>query len=130
VAGHVPYMWSVISIVTPYAKGGRLKALATADKQRAPALPDVPTAAEGGLADFAVSGWYGLVAPAKTPRAVIDRVHAEAARALQSEAVRQRLAASGSIPIGGGPDELDAHIKSEIARWHRVLTAAGVQPTN
>ena len=130
VAGHVPYMWSVISIVTPYARGGRLKALATADKQRAPALPDVPTAAEGGLADFAVSGWYGLVAPAKTPRAVIDRVHAEAARALQSEAVRQRLAASGSIPIGGGPDEFGAHIKSEIERWHRVLTAAGVQPTN
>jgi len=130
VAGHVPYMWSVISIVTPYARGGRLKALATADKQRAPALPDVPTAAEGGLADFAVSGWYGLVAPAKTPRAVIDRVHAEAAKALSNEAVRQRLAASGSIPIGGGPDELDAHIKSEIARWHRVLTAAGVQPTN
>jgi len=130
VAGHVPYMWSVISIVTPYARGGRLKALATADKQRAPALPDVPTAAEGGLADFAVSGWYGLVAPAKTPRAMIDRVHAEAAKALQSEAVRQRLAASGSIPIGGGPDEFGAHIKSEIERWHRVLTAAGVQPTN
>jgi len=90
----------------------------------------VPTAAEGGLADFAVSGWYGLVAPAKTPRAVIDRVHAEAAKALQSEAVRQRLAASGSIPIGAGPDEFGAHIKSEIERWHRVLTAAGVQPTN
>src|SRR5438067_1124820 len=97
VAGHVPYMWSVISIVTPYARGGRLKALATADKQRAPALPDVPTAAEGGLADFAVSGWYGLVAPAKTPRAVIDRVHAEAAKARRNEAVRERLAARGSI---------------------------------
>jgi tripartite-type tricarboxylate transporter receptor subunit TctC len=130
VAGHVPYMWSVISIVTPYAKGGRLKPLATADKQRAPALPDVPTAAEGGLPDFAVSGWYGLVAPAKTPRAVIERVHAEAAKALKSEAVMQRLAASGSIPIGAGPDEFAAHIKSEISRWHQVLTTAGVQPTN
>jgi tripartite-type tricarboxylate transporter receptor subunit TctC len=130
VAGHVPYMWSVISIVTPYAKAGRLKALATADKARAPALPDVPTAAEGGLPDFAVSGWYGLVAPAKTPRAIIDRVHVAAATALKSDAVLQRLAASGSIPIGGGPDELDAHIKSEIGRWNKVLTAAGVQPTN
>ena len=130
VAGHVPYMWSVISIVTPYAKAGRLKPLATAADKRAPALPDVPTAAEAGLPDFAVSGWYALVAPAKTPRAIIDRVHAEATKALKSDAVRQRLAASGSIPIGAGPDELDAHIKSEIARWHRVLTAAGVQPTN
>ena len=130
VAGHVPYMWSVISIVTPYAKGGRLKALAIAAERRAPGLPDVPTAAEGGLADFAVSGWYGLVAPAKTPKNVIDRVHAEAAKALKNEAVVHRLAASGSLPIGGGPEQLDAHIKSEIARWNRVLTAAGVQPTN
>ena len=130
VAGHVPYMWSVISIVTPYAKGGRLKALAVAAEHRAPGLPDVPTAAEGGLADFVVSGWYGLVAPAKTPKSVIDRVHAEAARALKNEAVLHRLAMSGSLPIGAGPGELDAHIRNEIARWNRVLTAAGVQPTN
>jgi len=130
VAGHVPYMWSVISIVTPYAKAGRLKALSVSAEHRAPGLPDVPTTAEGGLADFVVSGWYGLVAPAKTPKSVIDRVHAAAASALQNEAVRQRLAASGSIPIGAGPAQLDAHIRSEIARWERVLKAAGVQPTN
>ncbi|HEY3073848.1 MAG TPA: tripartite tricarboxylate transporter substrate binding protein [Burkholderiales bacterium] len=130
VAGHVPYMWSVISIVTPYAKGGRLKPLAIAAERRAAALPDVPTAAEGGLPDFAVSGWYGLVAPAKTPKSVIDRVHAETAKALKNEAVLQRLAASGSLPIGAGPEELDKHLRSEIARWNKVLTAAGVQPTN
>ncbi|TMH68151.1 MAG: tripartite tricarboxylate transporter substrate binding protein [Betaproteobacteria bacterium] len=130
VAGHVPYMWSVISIVTPYAKGGRLKPLAIAAEQRAAALPDVPTTAEGGMADFTVSGWYGLVAPAKTPKSVIDRVHAEAAKALKNEAVLQRLATSGSLPIGAGPDELDKHIRSEIVRWNKVLTAAGVQPTN
>ena len=128
VAGHVPYMWSVISIATPYVKGGRMKALSIAAEKRAPGLPDVPTAAEGGLPDFAVSGWYGLVAPAKTPRSVIDRVHAEAAKALKNEAVLQRLAASGSLPIGGGPEQLDAHIRSELARWDRVLKAAGVQP--
>jgi len=130
VAGHVPYMWSVISIVTPYAKGGRLKPLAIADEKRAPGLPDVPTAAEGGLADFAVSGWYVLVAPAKTPKAVIDRVDAAAEKALRDPAVVQRLAASGSQPIGAGPQEADKHIRSEIARWNKVLTAAGVQPTN
>src|SRR5204862_6886266 len=113
VAGHVPYMWSLISIVTPYAKAGRLKPLAIAATQRAPALPDVPTAAEAGLADFAVSGWYGLVAPAKTSKAVIERVHAEAAKALKNEQVLQRLAASGSMALGGGPAELDRHIRSE-----------------
>ena len=130
VAGHVPYMWSVISIVTPYSKAGRLKPLATAAAQRAPALPDVPTAAEAGLPDFSVSGWYALVAPAKTPKNVVDRVNAEAQRALKNEVVMQRLANSGSIPIGAGPEELDKHIRAEIARWHEVLTAAGVQPTN
>jgi tripartite-type tricarboxylate transporter receptor subunit TctC len=130
VAGHVPYMWSVISIATPYIKSGRLKGLAIAAEKRAPGLPDVPTAAEGGLKDFAVSGWYGLVAPAKTPKSVVERVHAEMVKALKNEQVLARLAASGSQPIGGGPDELDRHIKSEIARWNKVLTAAGVQPTN
>src|SRR5207244_12003264 len=108
----------------------RLEPLAIAAEQRAAALPDGATAAEGGMADFSVSGWYGLVAPAKTPKSVIDRVHAEAAKALKNEAVLQRLATSGSLPIGGGPDELDKHIRSEIARWNKVLTAAGVQPTN
>ena len=129
-AGHVPYMWSVISIITPHVKSGRMKGLAIAAEKRAPGLPDVPTTAEGGMRDFAVSGWYGLVAPAKTPKSVIDRVHAEAAKALKNEAVQQRLAASGSLPIGAGPEELDKHIRSEIARWNQVLTAAGVQPTN
>ena len=130
VAGHLPYMWSVISIVTPYAKAGRLKPLAVAAESRAPALPEVPTAAEGGMADFAVSGWYGLVAPAKTPKNVVDRVNAEAVKALQNEQVRQRLANSGSQPIGEGPEKFDTHIRAEIARWNKVLTAAGVQPTN
>jgi tripartite-type tricarboxylate transporter receptor subunit TctC len=130
-AGHVPYMWSVISIITPHVKSGRMKGLAVAAEQRAPGLPDVPTAAEGGLPkDFSVSGWYGLVAPAKTPKNVIDRVHAEAVKALKSDVVLQRLAASGSLPIGEGPEKFDAHIRAEIARWNKVLTAAGVQPTN
>ena len=127
IAGHVPYMWSVISIVTPHIKSGRLKGLAIAAERRAPGLPEVPTAAEGGMADFRVSGWYGLVAPAKTPKPIIDRLHAETAKALQNEAVLQRLAASGSLPIGAGPEQLDAHIRREIARWDKVLKAAGVQ---
>jgi tripartite-type tricarboxylate transporter receptor subunit TctC len=130
VGNHLPYMWSVISIVTPYAKAGRLKPLSIAAEQRATALPDVPTTAEGGMADFAVSGWYGLVAPAKTPKNVVDRVHAEAVKALKSEVVLARLATTGSLPIGEGPEKFDAHIRAEIARWNKVLTTAGVQPTN
>ena len=87
VAGHVPYMWSVISIATPFVKQGRMKALAIASEKRAPGLPDVPTTLEGGLPDFAVSGWYILTAPAGTPRNIIDRVNDAAQKALKNEAV-------------------------------------------
>ena len=128
VAGHVPYMWSVISIATPFVKQGRMKALAIASATRAPGLPDVPTAAEGGMADFAVSGWYVLVAPAKTPQAIIERVNDATQKALRNEAVLARLAASGTQPIGAGPEQAAAHIRAEMARWDRVLKAAGVQP--
>jgi tripartite-type tricarboxylate transporter receptor subunit TctC len=79
------------------------------------------------MPDFQVSGWYGLLAPAKTPQAVIDRVHAAAAKALKDEKVLERLAASGSQPIGAGPAELDAHIRREITRWDKVLKTAGIQ---
>src|SRR2546425_9360543 len=86
VAGHVPYMWSVISIATPFVKQGRMKALAIASEKRAPGLPEVPTTTEGGLADFAVSGWDVLVAPAKTPQGVVQRANDAARKALQNEA--------------------------------------------
>lgn len=121
-------MWSVISIATPFVKQGRMKALAIAAERRAPGLPEVPTAAEGGLADFVVSGWYVLVAPANTPKNIIDRVNDATQKALKNEAVMQRLAASGTQPIGAGPEQAAAHIRAEMARWDRVLKAAGVQP--
>ena len=109
-------------------KQGRMKALAIASATRAPGLPDVPTAAEGGLADFAVSGWYVLVAPAKTPQAIIDRLNDATQKALKDEGVLRRLAASGTQPIGAGPEQAAAHIRAEMIRWDRVLKAAGVQP--
>ena len=95
---------------------------------RAPGLPDVPTAADAGLADFAVSGWYVLVAPANTPKNIIERLNDATQKALKNEAVLARLAASGTQPIGAGPEQAAAHIRAEMARWDRVLKAAGVQP--
>ena len=127
VAGHVPYMWSVISIATPFVKQGRMKALAIAATSRAPGLPDVPTTLEGGLPDFAVSGWYILCAPTGTPKNIIDRLNDAALKALKNEAVLTRLAASGTQPIGAGPEAAAAHIRAEMIRWDRVLKAAGVQ---
>ena len=79
------------------------------------------------MADFQVSGWYGLLAPANTPKAITERLHAETAKALKNEAVLARLATSGAQPVGAGPEQLDAHIRREIARWDKVLKAAGIQ---
>ena len=126
-AGHVPYMWSVISIITPHVKSGRMKGLAIAAEKRAPGLPDVPTTAEAGMKDFAVSGWYGLVGPAKLPRDIVDKVNAAALKGLQDPKVVERLAVGGSQPIGQGPAEFEAHIKREIERWNKVLKTAGIQ---
>src|SRR5260221_3221171 len=126
VAGHVPYMWSVISIATPFVKAGRMKALAIAATSRAPGLPDVPTTLEGGLPAFAVSGWDWLAAPANTPRAIIDRLNDAAQKALKNEAVLARLAASGTHPIGAGPEQAPAHIRPELVRWDRGFKATGV----
>ncbi len=126
-AGHVPYMWSVIPIITPHVKSGRMKGLAIAAEKRAPGLPEVPTTAEAGMPNFAVSGWYGLVAPAKTPKEIVDKVNAAAIKALKDEKVIERLAAGGSQPIGAGPAEFDAHIRREIPRWEKVLKTAGIQ---
>ena len=128
VAGHVPYMWSVISIATPFVKQGRLKALAIAASSRAPGLPDVPTTVEGGMADFSVSGWYILCAPTGTPKNIIDKLNVETQKALKNEAVLTRLAASGTQPIGAGPEQAAAHLRAEMVRWDRVLKAAGVKP--
>ena len=100
---------------------------AIAAEKRAPGLPDVTTIAEAGMPDFAVSGWYGLLAPAKTPKDIVDKVHAAATKALKDEKVLERLAAQGSQSIGAGPQEFDAHIRKEIARWEKVLKTAGIQ---
>ena len=126
-AGHVPYMWSVISIITPHVKSGRMKGLAIAAEKRAPGLPDVPTTAEAGMKDFAVSGWYGLVGPAKQPKDIVDKFNAAALKGLQDPKVVERLAVGGSQPIGQGPAEFEAHIKREIERWNKVLKTAGIK---
>jgi tripartite-type tricarboxylate transporter receptor subunit TctC len=120
-------MWSVISIITPHVKSGRMKGLAIAAEKRAAALPDVPTTAEGGMPNFAVSGWYGLVGPAKMPKEIVDRINAAALKGLKDEKVIERLATGGSLPIGQGPAEFDAHIKREIERWNKVLKTAGIK---
>jgi tripartite-type tricarboxylate transporter receptor subunit TctC len=101
--------------------------LAVAAKQRLPQRPDVPTASEAGLPGFEVSSWFGIVAPAKTPQAIIDRLSAETAKALNEPDVVQRLAALGVRGVGNQPAEFDTFIKSERVKWDGLVKRANIR---
>jgi tripartite-type tricarboxylate transporter receptor subunit TctC len=111
----------------PHIKQGKLRALAIGSAKRTDALPDVPTVAESGYAGFETSQWYGLLAPAKTPKAVVDKLSAEVAKALRQPDVVQRLAADSATPIGSTPEEFAAYIRKEQERWGRVVKTANIK---
>lgn len=111
----------------PQIKAGKIRALAVTPVKRSPALPDVPTVAEAGVPGYVSSAWFGLVAPAATPKEVISKLAAETARILQLPDVKPRIADLGAEPIGGTSGEFSAHIKSEIAKWAKVIKDANVE---
>jgi tripartite-type tricarboxylate transporter receptor subunit TctC len=112
--------------VMPHLVAGRLRALAVSSMTRLQALPEVPTLDEAGVKGFDASGWYGIVAPAGTPPAIVARLNAEIHRSLQTADLRARLDKEGALPAPGTPEEFAAFIQAEIARWEAVLKRAGV----
>jgi tripartite-type tricarboxylate transporter receptor subunit TctC len=114
--------------VMGHVGSGRLRALAVSSLVRLPSLPDIPTLNESGLTGFEANGWYGIVAPAGTPPAIVRLLNSEVRRAMGSSELRARLDAEGAIPAGGMPDEFGAFIASEILRWGAVLKKAGIEP--
>jgi tripartite-type tricarboxylate transporter receptor subunit TctC len=126
-AGNVHLVFIGIPAAAPHIKAGKLRALALVAPQRSPALPDVPTVAEAGLRDFEVTTWYGVLAPAGTPRPVISRLNAELVKIMHSPELKERLAATGTDPRTSTPEEFAAYIKSEIAKWGDVIRRAGVK---
>jgi len=105
---------------------GKLRALATAAEKRASALPDVPTMAEAGMGDFNTSLWFGLLAPAGTPRPVIEKLADAARKAMHGPEAIETLRKQGYEPLDGGPDEFATFLRSEISRWSEVARAAGL----
>ncbi|MCE2947887.1 MAG: tripartite tricarboxylate transporter substrate binding protein [Betaproteobacteria bacterium] len=126
-ANEVQVNMATISTALPQVRAGRLRALATTWTRRAAVLPELPTVAESGVAGFEYSSWTGLLAPSRTPRPVIDRVHAEAARAVNSAEMKTLLATEGAEPVGSTPAQFAAQISTEIARWAQVVKAAGIR---
>lgn len=111
----------------PQIKAGKIRALAVTAAERSPALPDVPTVAEAGVPGYVSGAWFGLVAPAATPKDVIKKIAVETARILQLPDVKPRLAELGAEPIGSTPEQFSAHIKAEIAKWAKVIKDANVE---
>ncbi|MBK6651355.1 MAG: tripartite tricarboxylate transporter substrate binding protein [Betaproteobacteria bacterium] len=125
-AGDVPLVIAPPTAVLSNIKAGKLRAIATTGNQRWPGLPDVPTVAEQGVSGYDVRSWAGLMAPAGTPRAVVDRLNAETLKALQLPAVRTRLEEMGGEARGSTPDEMKAMVASEVQRWSQVVADANI----
>jgi len=126
-SGEVQLMFGTIVALVPHIQAGKLRALAVTSRKRSSLLTGVPTLAESGLPDYEAGSWYGILAPAGTPREVIERLHGAIVKALRQPEVSSRLAAEGAELIGSTPEEFGAHIKAEIARVGRVVRAAGIR---
>src|SRR5687767_5164363 len=127
VGGRVQIMFDAAPSLIAHIRSGRLRVLAAASSERNPLLADAPTFAELGHARVAVSLWYGLLAPAATPAAIVTRLNAEVAKILQSADVREKLAAQGAEPMPGTPQAFASFMREEMAKWAPVVKQAGVK---
>ena len=128
VGGHVKVMISGMASTLPHVRSGKLRALAVTGAKRTPAAPEVPTIAESGFPKFEATSWFGVLAPAKTPKPVIVRLNADIVKTLQHPDVAQRLSAVGFEIVSGTPEQFAAYIKSEIRKWEKVVKASGAKP--
>lgn len=127
IAGNTQFMFPSLFTAYPQVKGGKLKALGIAGDKRSPVLPDVPTLAEQGIANVSMSQWYALFAPAKTPKAVIDRLNRELNSVLADKAVQKKIEDQGAEVETGTPEQLKTLVQKEVVRWKGVVTAAKIK---
>ncbi|MBI3937434.1 MAG: tripartite tricarboxylate transporter substrate binding protein, partial [Betaproteobacteria bacterium] len=127
-AGEVSTLFNNIIAAVPQVKAGRLYALGVTSGKRSSAVPNVPTIAEAGVPGFEALAWFGVFAPAATPPKIVASLNAEIARVLRLPEIRKRLLIDGAEPVGNSPQEFAAVIRADIAKWARVIKAAGITP--
>ena len=125
-AGHVNLMFAPAQTVMPYVREGRLKALALTGSKRSETLPDLPTVAESGLPGYEAVGWFGLLAPAATPRATVAKASADVNRVLADREVREKMQGLGADPSGDTPEEFARFIRGDQAKWSKLMKEAGI----
>ena len=125
--GHVPMLFDNIPSVQPQVNSGKMKAIAVTSAKRSPAMPNVPTFAESGLAGFEANSWWAILAPAGTPKEVITRLNAEVVKALNDAGIRERFLGLGADPAPSTPEECGAHIRGEVAKWAVIVKASGAR---
>jgi tripartite-type tricarboxylate transporter receptor subunit TctC len=126
-AGRVDLTWAPQILAMAHIKSGRLRALAVSTAKRSTALPDVPTVSEAGVQGFVFDPWFAVLAPAGTPKIIIDKLNADIVRVLQSPDVRDRLLAQGAEPVSSTPARLDAYVKEEIAKLGKIVRESGAR---
>ncbi len=126
-AGQVDLLFAPSQAVIQHIRAGKLKALATTGAKRSETLPDLPTVAESGLPGYEAIGWFGLLAPAATPKPVVDKLSADANRALADQEVRSRMQALGADPSGNTPEEFARFIRKDQAKWAKLMREAGIK---
>ena len=127
VSGQVPLLWVSIPAAAQFVKQKQLKALAVSTLKRSAAFPDVPTMQESGISDFEVDSWYAMFVPAKTPRAIVDRLNAALNTVLKEPDIRDKLLAQGSEAVGGTPEQLGAVVNAELPKWAKLVKDAGIK---
>ena len=128
IAGHIDYAQIQIFQAVPHVRGGRLRCLAVTAVTRSPLLAEVATAMEQGLKGFSSYNWNGILAPAATPKAIVDRIHAVLSKPLKDAGTRKEMETAGYEVVGDGPGEYTAFLKAEIEKWAKVAKAAGINP--
>lgn len=126
-SGETQIAFTTLTSAGPHIRAGRLRPLAITGGSRTPAAPDLPTAAEAGLPGYEVDQWYGVVTSAKVNRALVRKLSAAIAAAVKSPEVAKRLAAEGSTPVGSDSEAFSAHIRSEVAKWRKLVQEAGLK---